>query len=522
MTKSKSRISRRDFLKLSALTAGSALGASRYVSSQNLLASSKPNILIFVFDAMSARHLSLYGYARETTPNLEKFAERASVFHQHYSAANFTTSGTASMLTGLYPWTHRAINYRGMIDRNITDRNLFYLVGDEYVRFAFTQNYWADVILSQFEKNLDYHLPCDAFSQIVRSSVQPDAIRGDRAMGYYAFQDFLDLGAEGLNPFPGSLLLASADLSRHLTSRARDEPFEDYPLGLPTSAATFSYRNEDVFQGIHHSIKELASQTLPYLAYFHLWSPHDPYHPRQEYIGRFPDELQVSNKVRHPLANGDHSASELLENRMHYDEMVANVDAEFGQLMLDLESTNILQNSYVIVTSDHGELFERGELGHASALMYAPVTHIPLLIRAPGQTHRTDYLSMTTNLDLLPTLLTIAGKDIPNWLEGRLLPGFGGTEDANASRSFFPMMAKDNPTFQPLQRATFTLLKGPYELFFYTGYPDHEDAFELYNLREDPNELQDLFKEDINTASQMKEELLDTVSAANRSFQQKS
>ena len=153
-------ISRRDFLKLSALAAGSGLsGAARVLSANHLQDTAKPNILIFVFDAMSARHLSLYGYPRRTTPNLEKFAERASVYHTHYSAGNFTTSGTASMLTGLYPWTHRAINYRGMVDRSLADRNLFHLMGNEYTRFAFTQNLWADILLSQFETDLDYHPP---------------------------------------------------------------------------------------------------------------------------------------------------------------------------------------------------------------------------------------------------------------------------------------------------------------------------------------------------------------------------
>ena len=82
------------------------------------------------------------------------------------------------------------------------------------------------------------------------------------------------------------------------------------------------------------------------------------------------------------------------------------------------------------------------------------------------------------------------------------------------------MVAKDNPSFQQLKRATFTLLKGPYELFFFTGYPKHLDTFELYNLQEDPDELQDLFKEDINTASQLKEELLDAISTANHNFEE--
>ena len=95
------RISRRDFLKTSAALVASATfaGTSRILSSAHSQTINKPNILIFVFDAVSARHLSLYGYARQTTPNLEKFAERASVYHRHYSAVNFTTSGTDSMLT---------------------------------------------------------------------------------------------------------------------------------------------------------------------------------------------------------------------------------------------------------------------------------------------------------------------------------------------------------------------------------------------------------------------------------------
>jgi arylsulfatase A-like enzyme len=173
----------------------------------------------------------------------------------------------------------------------------------------------------------------------------------------------------------------------------------------------------------------------------------------------------------------------------------------------------------LIVTSDHGELFERGEVGHASALMYAPVTHIPLLISAPGQKKRSDFHSLTSNLDLLPTLLQIAGKEVPDWAEGRALPGFGETEDS--SRAIFPMMGKDNAAFRPIEHATFSIIKGPYELFYFKGYKNHADQFELYNLQEDPNELQDLFGTDITTASHMKDELLEAVSRANRNYQTK-
>src|SRR5512135_2471368 len=124
------RFSRRDFLKIGSLLSG-AFAVSRLAPqiSAPQSGTGRPNILILVFDAMSATNLSLYGYRRKTTPNLERFAQRATVYHTHYSAGNFTTPGTASLLTGLYPWTHRAINESGLIARNLTGQNLFRAIG---------------------------------------------------------------------------------------------------------------------------------------------------------------------------------------------------------------------------------------------------------------------------------------------------------------------------------------------------------------------------------------------------------
>src|ERR1044071_8881060 len=504
-----SKLNRREFLKISAALTASATFSyvSRVLSSRDSAASSKPNILVFVFDAMSARHLSLYGYSRKTTPNLENFAEHATVYHQHYSAGNFTSAGTASMLTGMYPWTHRAFNYRSMINRSLTDRNLFNLIGREYTRLAFTQNLWADILLSQFEKDLDLHLPSDSYSQFADSLMQPKDLPADRDLAYFLFQDFLNLRVDDVRPYPGSLLLASADLTRALASE-RPYVSVDYPRGLPTNH-DFYYQNTSVFAGVENLVQRSLLQSQPYLGYFHFWSPHEPYSPRKEFIGIFPEDLKIQDKPRHPFAASNFSEQSLRKYRREYDEFIADIDAEFGRLISGLEGAGVLENSYVIVTSDHGELFERGEQGHATALMYAPVTHIPLLISAPGQHTRSDFHSLTSNLDLVPTLLQIAGQDIPLWIEGRLLPGFGGTEDS--SRSVFSMIAKDNAAFRPINHATFTLIKHPYELFFFTGYPNHPDAFELYNLQEDAQELHDLFSKDITTASEMKDELLEAV-----------
>src|SRR5512146_2080416 len=112
-----SSISRRDFLKLASLFAAGTVVTLRAQPRQ--AGGNHPNIIIILFDAMSARHLSLYGYGRETTPQLSRFAARCTVYNAHYSGSNFTTSGTASMLTGMYPWKHRALTQGGIVSRDV-------------------------------------------------------------------------------------------------------------------------------------------------------------------------------------------------------------------------------------------------------------------------------------------------------------------------------------------------------------------------------------------------------------------
>ena len=94
------QMSRRSFLRLLSLLLLTPLLNERehFVeqtknSSQNEAA---PNVLILLFDALSAKNVSVYGYNRETTPNLARFAERATVYHAHYAAGNHTPPGTSS------------------------------------------------------------------------------------------------------------------------------------------------------------------------------------------------------------------------------------------------------------------------------------------------------------------------------------------------------------------------------------------------------------------------------------------
>jgi hypothetical protein len=97
------------------------------------------------------------------------------------------------------------------------------------------------------------------------------------------------------------------------------------------------------------------------------------------------------------------------------------------------------------------------------------------------------------------------------------LPGWGGEEDA--ARSIFAVEAKTNSAFGPLKRATITLMKENYKIIYYGDYPRYSNVFELYDLVEDIDEKQDLFAQSPSIASLLKEELLDTLSAVNKPFE---
>jgi arylsulfatase A-like enzyme len=497
--------SRRDFLKAGSLLTG-ALGLSQLAPRSPSSVSQRPNVIILVFDAMSAKNLALYGYRRKTAPNMERFAQRSTVFHQHYSTANFTTPGTASLLTGLYPWTHRAINYSGLIARERAEQNIFKALGQEYHRLAFSQNMWPNYFFAQFGDSVEKVLSPASFSLF--HAVVGDQMQRDLQASHRAFEDFMFV--DGTPPASLIFGLFERIMMRRAVARTA---VPDYPRGLPRTANyPIFFQLKHVFDGLAATVEGLSA---PYFAYLHAWSPHDPYKPSKEFDAYFADGWRPKQKPEHEL--GTHIVPRhMTERRQNYDEYVANVDFEFGRLLDTFEAKGVLENSYVVVTSDHGDMFERGVEGHLTPLLYDPVVRIPLLIAAPGQAARRDVRVPTSSVSVLPTLVHLAGGTTPAWCEGPLLPGLGGPE--GAEQSVYMMDAKEDSAFGPLRRrATFALRKGAHKLIYYAGFVEYggKDKFEMYDIENDPEELNDLYSAESSTAAALQAALLAKVNAEN-------
>ena len=501
-------LNRRDFLKLAALALPAAAFAKPLsrLSKPGAANASLPNVILLVFDALTARNLSAYGYPRKTSPNFERFAERATIFHNYNSAGNYTVPGVASLLTGMYPWTHRAVNHSGLVRRDMLDRNIFALLGDQYNRIGFAQNGWASFILTQFKKDLDAYLSPAEFSLLAH-------IIGDKFpdtnLAYRALDDFMFK----MERSPSSLVFGALERTI-LYEQAKKIPARDYPRGIPkTGAYPVYFLLEDVLAGL---VKMFGEAKSPSFSYIHLFPPHAPYSPLRQFYGKFwNDNYFPPSKPQHKLSDGQDERKVYI-GRLSYDEYVATLDYEFGRFLDALDTAGVLDNSYLIVTSDHGEIFERGDKGHDTPLLYDPVIHSPLIISAPGQRARRDVYAPVNSVDILPTLLHLAGKPIPDWCEGEILPGFGGEE--NYERATFSVEAKLNPAFAPFQIATISMRKRQYKLIYYKGYFGGEDWFELYNLEDDLEELVSLFDSEKSVAAQMKDEMLERLDAADREF----
>lgn len=275
------------------------------------------------------------------------------------------------------------------------------------------------------------------------------------------------------------------------------------------------FRLQDVFDGLMTTVGNLKP---PSFAYLHLWSPHEPFRYSKPFSAQFADGWVPLPKPYHPLNNPALKLTDehIDQQRLSYDRYVAELDTQFGRLLDFLTSTGILDQSYVVVTSDHGQLFERGVIGHVTRLLYDPVVRVPLLVSAPGQTSRRDVNIPTSGVDVLPTLVHLSGAQVPTWCEGQILPALGGAEDSE--RSIFMVEAKDNPAFSALTNASFALRKGRYKLIYYIGFRQQGtkgERFELYDIEADPGELRNLYADAAEIAAALRKELLGKIQSEN-------
>jgi hypothetical protein len=247
-------------------------------------------------------------------------------------------------------------------------------------------------------------------------------------------------------------------------------------------------------------LKTLDNNTSNIFLWMHYMDPHQPYLPIKMNLLTRISTVRLNKKVHSsalktaPIKRSeDLNEDELKQMRHLYEEEIKYVDSQIGSFLTDLKKIGIdLENSYIVLTADHGEEFmEHGELEHHRKL-YDELIHVPLIMCGPGIPCNRRIQDQVSLIDITPTLLNLLGYSNQKKFQGKsLLPIINGqnvSKRAAISEYLFSVNVKG-----------FSYRTEEYK---YILKLDGDQRYhELFNLLKDPEEKNNLTGEEelINT-----------------------
>ena len=343
-----------------------AFGSAR-VSASEEQPGRRPNIVLITMDTVRADHLTPYGYDRNTTPNLARLAAKGVLFENAISAAPWTLPSLASIYTGLLPHQSGANAFRPLNPGWATIESVLSKHG--YATAGFNANYYY----------------------------------GESGWG-------LGGGFERYDDDRTTLLY---NLSRTLVGRVAVQPLyqnlDRYDAFYRRDAADL---NADVFRWLRH---RPSGPFYVYINYFDAHSPYLPPAPFNHRFGRLPESV-----VRRWSAKGGFRPKKPLPASANaslidgYDNSLAYLDAQIGDLVHYIESSSAGKNTIFIITADHGESFGgHGVYQHGNDLHWGEI-HVPLIVYGAGIPAGNRIASPVPIRRLFATTIDLAlGNEVP-------------------------------------------------------------------------------------------------------------
>jgi arylsulfatase A-like enzyme len=424
--------------------------------------SNRPNIVLISVDALAAKHLIPYGATRSTSPNIAKFASESIVFERFHANGNFTTPGVASILTGVLPWKHRALQLPGTPRvESIEDSLPARMHNAGYLTAYFASNPWAGARREGFSEYFDY-----------QSSIP----EWDTAPCVDSIADRLPyLCAASSNPLiviPFKLVARAADGFGLLDLNKFSDP-------------------KEMVSAVSRWIKDRGD--APVFMWVHFMPPHDPYSAPPPWINKFdPSELASTPLTSHPqylFESTFDSANRIRVLDARYDESISYVDHYIGQLIY-LVRANLGPNTAILLSADHGESFSHNYGGHGGLMLYEDLLHIPLILSPPGGlAHEIRRTELTNQIDLAPTIAAIARIAPSQSWDGVSL--IEPSDKAN-DRTIFAMSFEQNQSRSRLANGAVAALWSRWKLVRFIGVSRYPNMplleTQLFDIANDPLE----------------------------------
>ena len=462
-----------------------------HVSVQN---KNQPNIILVTFDTLTARDMSVYGYNRPTTPFISEWAKTASLFTRLQAESNATTQTVASLMTGKRLWTHQTYHIKGSRPLKGDIESLPLLLRKSgYYNIAFVVNPAASIKILGISNGFDAAPVSSEFSNplFLKEIISNTLYRffGDKFRLYDWFVESL-----------------------YRSKFIKKIPYQD--------RAVTPYPPEKVFTRFLSILDNYIPE--PFFVWIHLFPPHSDYLPPKPYMGMFDNTTKfrtyknqkAAYKIIGYFRNRQFSeeaqqAAILLGAR--YDEFIRYCDKQFEEFVIQLSKRSQAKNTIIILSSDHGESFEHDYFGHSGPHLYEQVTHVPLIIKEPDQTEGRIINNLVEQIDIPATILDLINIPVPSWMEGRSLVPLMRDEELPSRPSFSMTLEKNPSRGHQITKGTVAVWEGDYKLIHYL----QENKSLLFNLKEDSDELNNLFDKESEVGQHLLALIKDNLKEAN-------
>ncbi len=368
-----------------------------------------PNIVLLATDGLEARHMSAYGYRRDTTPTIKRMLSEMLVCENAFHNGGHTAASNASLLTGRLP-LDTGLLYEGRVLQGI----------DAYKH------------LPGMLKRLGYHSMhigirpySDPFAWNMRDSFE--VANGRRVLGLMQAQlpalrnPALGIAYSSELYFLEEIRWRITDRLQHLAGiEAMVNPYLE--VQKQTAFWLDNYRLAETFEFIRKSPR-------PFFVHAHLMGTHPPLYPRKRVFSR-PEEWDAIDA---------------------YDDAVLDFDTYVAEIVEMLTRESLLGDTVLVIMSDHGKRWRH--------------TRLPLMFRFPEGKYRGIVKANAQLLDVAPTLLDYLGVPIPAWMQGRSLL----TSEVDPAHPIFSMRVKLRNKKWSLASVAVTFCNRTYRLDVRTG-----------------------------------------------------
>ncbi len=491
----------------------------------------RPNLLFIMTDQQRFDTIRAVGkYEFLNTPNLDRLASEGVMFTHAYTPCAVSAPARSCILTG------QLVEHTGVLtnelvakdhpDTDFTDLPTFdRLLSDagyysEYHGKWHAPRQWTDCYVGFDSRGNETKKHRDRVRELYADKEYPDGVLQDNSMfGLPYMPDPIDRRV--LRGYDGQGRLFPEELAK----RKHAQPDNHGMLFIDDSLSNTASQAKQAIQALFRA-KESGK---PFNITLSINYPHAPMLPTPGYHGMYrPDEMPVPASIADPMTDSPYTVQngrkalpeygdpELIKYMMSaYFGLVSEIDHWVGEVLDALERTGAADNTLVIFMSDHGEMLGAHGMREKN-MFYEESARVPLIIRFPGRIEPGRVDSNVSTLDLFATIMDYMGID-------------SGSRDGESLRRFIEGSSDNdivvtewlyNGTKQP----SHMIVDGKWKLFL--NYSSESTVIPvLYNLEEDPNEMNNLIgasnperEKYLGKAGQLKKEMAEWLRSRGSSY----